>query len=112
MILDSYSEGKPLKQGTIAGRQADLAVAYDNAWSVLLPAAITGTYAVVEQNPATGLMSGLALTRVQRDEILRHLRTTFGTEIARGMQAGQRPLTAAAGALYQVIGDPKRQPRP
>jgi hypothetical protein len=62
-ILDSASEGKPLKQGSVAERQAELAVAYDEAWKLLIPSVIAGTYAIVEKNPSTGLMSGLALTR-------------------------------------------------
>jgi hypothetical protein len=110
-ILDSVGEGKPLKQGSVAERQAELAVAYDEAWKLLIPSVIAGTYAVVEEHPSTGRMSGLALTRAQRDEIIRKLRATFGEEVTRGLQAGQVPLTAAAAALYQVLGDPKRQLR-
>lgn len=109
-LLDSISEGK-LKPGTVLERQAELAAAYDEAWKLLIPAVIAGTYAVVEENPKTGLMSGLALTRAERDEILRKLRVTFGEDVARGLKAGQLPLTAAAAALYQVVGDPQRQLR-
>lgn len=109
-LLDSISEGK-LKPGTVLERQAELAASYDQAWKLLIPAVIAGTYAVVEENPKTGLMSGLALTRTQRDEILGKLRATFGDDITSGLQAGQLPLTAAAAALYQVVGDPRRQLR-
>jgi len=110
-VLNARSEGKQLKQGTLAERQAELAVAYDETWKMLIPSVTAGTYAVVEQNPKTGLMSGLALTRPQRDEILRKLRTTFGDNVTRGPQAGQSSLTAAAGILYEVIGNQKRQLR-
>lgn len=109
-LLDSISEGK-LKPGTVLERQAELAASYDQVWKLLIPAVIAGTYAVVEENPKTGLMSGLALTRAQRDEILGKLRATFGDDIASGLKAGQLPLTAAAAALYQVVGDPRRQLR-
>lgn len=109
-LLDSISEGK-LKPGTVLERQAELAAAYDEAWKLLIPAVIAGTYAVVEKDQKTGLMSGLALTRAERDEILRNLRVTFGEDVARGLKAGQLPLTAAAAALYQVVGDPQRQLR-
>ena len=109
-LLDLITEGK-LKPGTLLERQAELAVSYDEAWKLLIPAVIAGTYAVVEKNPKTGLMSGLALTPVQRDEILGKLRATFGDDIASGLKAGQLPLTAAAAALYQVVGDPRRQLR-
>lgn len=107
VLLDSISEGK-LKPGTVLERQAELAASYDEAWKLLIPAVIAGTYAVVEEDPKTGLMSRLALTRAQRDEILRKLRATFGEDIARGAKAGQLPLTAAAAVLYQVVGDPQR----
>ena len=110
-VLNSRSEGRQLKQGTLAERQAELAVAYDETWKMLITSATAGTYAVVEENPKTGLMSGLALTRAQRDEILRKLRTTFGDDVTRGLQAGQLPLTASAAVLYQVIGIQKRQLR-
>lgn len=109
-LLDSISEGK-LKPGTVLERQAELAASYDEAWKLLIPAVVAGTYAVVEEDPKTRLMSRLALTRAQRDEILRKLRATFGEEIARGLKAGQLPLAAAAAALYQVVGDRQRQLR-
>jgi len=109
-FLDSIGEGK-LKPGTVLERQAELGASYDEAWKLLIPAVIAGTYAVVEEDPKTGLMSRLALTRGQRDEILRKLRATFGEDITRGLKAGQLPLTAAAAALYQVVGDPKRRLR-
>ena len=109
-LLDSISEGK-LKPGTVLERQAELAASYDDAWKLLIPMVIAGTYAVVEENPKTGLMSGLALTKVQREEILQKLRAAFGDEITHGVKAGQLPLTAAASALYQVVGDPRRQLR-
>ena len=105
------SEGKPIKQGSVAERQADLCIAYDEAWELLVPSDVASTDVVVEENASTGRMSGLALTRAERDEILRKLRATFGDDITRGLQAGQVPLTASAAALYQVIGDPKRQLR-
>ena len=77
----------------------------------MIPAVIAGTYAVVEVEPTTSRMSRLALTRAQRDDILQKLVSTFGNDVTKGMKAGQRPLTAAASALYQVIGDPQRKLR-
>ena len=76
-----------------------------------LPAAIAGTYAVVEHDPTTGRMSGLALTVPQRDEILKKLSATFGDQVTHGVQAGQFSLVAAAAAVYHVIGNQKRTPR-
>lgn len=109
-LLDSIAEGQ-LKPGTALERQAELAASYDEAWKLLIPAVIASTYAVVEVEPTTGLMSRLGLTRAQRDEILLKLTSTFGDDVKRGMRAGQIPLTAAAAALYQVLGDPQRKLR-
>jgi hypothetical protein len=109
-LLDSIGEGK-LKPGTVLERTAELAASYDEAWKLLPAAVIAGTYAAVEVEPATGLMSRLALNRTQRDEILQKLRSTFGDDIKQGLKAGQLPLTAAAAALYQVLGDPQRKLR-
>ena len=109
-LLDSIGEGK-LKPGTVLERQAELVASYDEAWKLLLSAVIAGTYAVVEVEPVTGRMSRLALTRAQRDDILQKLVSTFGNDVTKGMRAGQRPLTAAASALYQVVGDPQRKLR-
>jgi len=109
-LLDSIAEGK-LKPGTALERQAELAASYDEAWKLLIPAAIASTYAVVELEPTTGLMSRLGLTRVQRDEILHKLTSTFGDDIKSGMKAGQISLIAAAAALYQVLADPQRKLR-
>jgi len=109
-LLDSIGEGT-FRPGTALERQAELGASYDEAWKLLIPAVVLGTYAVVEVEPATGLMSGLALSRAHRDEILQKLHSTFGQEVKKGVQAGQPPLTAAASALYQVLGDPQRKLR-
>jgi hypothetical protein len=108
--LDDIAEGK-LKPGSILERQAELAASYDEAWKLLVPAVIASTYAVVEVDPATGLTSRLALTQIQKDEILNKLHTTFGNDIKDGIREGQFPLTAAAAALYQVLGDTHRKLR-
>lgn len=109
-LLNSLAKGRA-EPGTFLERQAQLGASYDETWKLLIPAVITGTYAVVEEDPATGRMSGLALTASQRDEILRKLRSTFGAEITKGMQAGQISLVGAAAILYQVIGLQPRRPR-
>ena len=109
-LLDSMASGS-VKPGTALERQAELAASYDDAWKRLIPAVIASTYAVVEVEPKTGLMSRLALTRAQRSEILIKLTSAFGEEVKRGMRAGQIPLTAAAAILYQVLADPQRKPR-
>ena len=109
-LLDSIADGK-LKPGTALERQADLAASYDEAWKLLIPAVIASTYAVVEVEPTTGLMSRLGLTRAQRDEILQKLTSAFGEDVRAGMKAGQIPLITAAAALYQVLGDPQRKLR-
>ena len=109
-LLDANAEGK-LKPGTLLERQAELAASYDEAWKDLIPAVIASTYAVVEVEPSTGLMSRLGLTRVQRDEILQTLTSAFGNDVRGGMKAGQTSLTAAAAALYQVLADPQRKLR-
>ena len=109
-LLDSVDE-KSLKLGTFIDKQAQRGTDYDKAWKLLLISVTIGTYAIVEADPTTGLMSGLALTPVERDQILAELRSTFGQQVTGGMQAGQSSLVAAASVLYGVIGDPKRQPR-
>lgn len=109
-FLDSIGSQK-VKPGTFLERQAVLGASYDEVWKMLVMAAIAGTYAVVEVEPKTGLMSGLALTRAQRDEILKKLRSTFGDQVTKGMKAGQTSLVAAASVLYQVVGDPERKLR-
>ncbi len=109
-LLNSLAKGKA-EPGTFLEREAQLGASYDETWKLLIPAVITGTYAVVEEDPATGRMSGLALTASQRDEILRKLRGTFGAEITKGMQAGQISLVGAAAILYQVIGLQQQRPR-
>jgi hypothetical protein len=105
-ILDMRDGGR---LGTVTERLAELGAAYDETWKLLIPAGILGTYAIVRESPTTGRMSGLALTRVQRDELLRRLRATFGEAVTNGPKAGQHALTATAAVLYLVVGDPQRQ---
>lgn len=69
-----------------------------------------GVAAVFSQLAALNERS-VAVHRSQRDEILQKLQSTFGDEVKKGMQAGQHALIAAAGALYQIAGDPKRKLR-
>jgi hypothetical protein len=100
-----------VEPGTILEREAELGASYDAVWKLLIPAATAATYSVVEEDPTTGRMSGLALTAKQRDEILQRLRSTFGEEITKGMQEGQISLVAAAAVLYEVIGNQPRKTR-
>ena len=111
-LLDSVAEGKPLKPGTALEREAELAASADDVWkNILIPSVIAGTYAVVEVDQTTGLMSRLALTRAERDQILQRLTSTFGDEVKAGLAVGQIPLMTAAAVLYKVVGDPKRKLR-
>jgi len=109
-ILNS-TDGRGIEQGTVLEKQAELGAAYDETWKLLAPAAAAATYSVVEEDPTTGRMSGLALTAKQRDDILQTLRSTFGEEITRGIKAGQISLVAAAAVLYEVIGNQSRKTR-
>lgn len=99
------------KYGTMLERQAERAASMDEVWKLLPPAAIAATYSVIEEDPTTGRMSGLALTAKQREEILQKLRSTFGEEITKGVKAGQISLVAAAAVLYEVIGNQPRKTR-
>ena len=109
-LLNSIGEGR-VDPGTVLESQAELGASYDEAWKLLIPAATAATYSVVEEDPATGRMSGLALTAKQRNEILQKLRSEFGEEITKGMKAGQISLVAAAAVLYEVIGNQPRKTR-
>jgi len=86
-LLDSVDE-KSLKLGTFIDKQAQRGADYDATWKLLVTAVILGTYAIVEADPTTGLMSGLALTPAERDQILAKLRSTFGQQVTGGIQAG------------------------
>lgn len=108
--LNSLNDGT-FKPGTVMEKSAELMSSYDSTWKMLIPSVIMATYAVIEEDPKTHLMSRLALTSDQRDEIKSKLRSIFGDEIAKGMQVGQPSVTAAAAALYSVVGDPQRQTR-
>ena len=109
-FLDSLGD-RSVKPGTVLEKQAELGAAYDEVWNLLITAVIAGTYAVVEEDPSTGRMSGLALTAAERDVVLQRLISTFGSDVKGGIRAGQGLLLTAASALYQVVGDPKRKPR-
>jgi len=109
-FLDSIGEGR-LKPGTFLEKQAELGASYNKVWKVLIPGVIAGTYAVIEVEPTTGLMSRLVLTPDQRDKILEKLRSTFGEQVTSGIKGGQTSLVAAASALYQVVGNSKYQLR-
>lgn len=109
-ILNS-PDGQGIERGTALEKQAELGAAYDETWKLLIPSALAATYSVVEKDPTTGRMSGLALTAKQRDEILQTLRSTFGEDVTRGMKAGQSSLVAAAAILYEVIGNRSRKVR-
>jgi hypothetical protein len=109
-LLNSMGERR-VEPGTVLEGQAELGASYDEAWKLLIPAAVAATYSVVEKDPTTGRMSRLALTAKQRDDILQQLRSTFGEEIRKGMKAGQISLVAAAAVLYEVIGNQPRKTR-
>jgi hypothetical protein len=103
-LLDSTGKGN-VKAGSVSERQAKLGASSDKALKPLIAEVIAGTYALVEADPTTGRMSRLALTRAQRDKILQKLQSTFGDDVRNGMKAGQPTLTAAAAAIYLVVGD-------
>ena len=107
-LLDSTGEVTP---ATMAERQAEVQSSLEQTWGLLVHAVALSTYTVVAADPTTGRMSRLALTRSQRDEILRVLRSGFGDTVMGGMREDQHYLVAAAAALYQVIADPKRLSR-
>ena len=109
-LLNEAGEGK-LKLGTALEKRAEMGKSYDDTWKLLVPAVIMATYAVVEKDPSTDRLSGLAMTTAQRDTILHKLLSTFGDEIAQGMQAGQPSMVGAGAALYHVIGLQKRRTR-
>ena len=109
-FLNSIGKGN-MEPGTILEERAELGALYDQTWKLLPIAATVGTYAVVEADPATGLMSRLALTAKQRDEILHKLRSTFGEQVTKGVKTGQISLVAAAAVLYEVIGNQSRKTR-
>jgi hypothetical protein len=105
-ILDNGPQ--MFQEGTAKERMAERASAMDDAWKLLLPAAISATYSVVEEDKMTNLMSRLALTRSQQKEIIKRLHSVFGPQVTKGVRAGQHSLLAAGSTLYEVI---VRQPR-
>jgi hypothetical protein len=108
-VADEYTallDGKFSPIGTSANRVAEIGLAYDQTWETLLMSAIAGTYSIVEENAETGKMSKLALTPVQRDEILKNLREIFGADVTKGLRAGENKFANTGGALYQVISNP------
>jgi len=109
--LDEVADGT-FKPGTAAEAAAQLTVKADEAGQLMLTATVAATLAAVELDPATGLMSRLAMTGKQRDEILTKLRATFGGVVTKGLQAGQSRLVGAAATLYGVISDSRRSTRP
>lgn len=109
-LLDAPPTKNP-RMGTLLDRRAERASLIDDAWKLLMPAAISATYSVIAVDPSTGLWSRLSLSTVERDEVLHKLRSTFGTEITKGPKAGQLPLIFAATMLYEVIGNQGRATR-
>jgi hypothetical protein len=99
------------KPGTVMEKHAEMKTSYDSTWMTLVPTVILATYAVVEADAKTHLMSRLALTTDQREELKRKLRSAFGYDVAKGTKDGQSPVIAAAASLYDVIGDSRRQTR-
>ena len=109
-LLDALPSRIP-RVGSMLDKQAEHAASVDNAWKMLVPAAIAATYAVIEQDPATGLMSRLSLSASERDTILHRLRDVLGDGVTRGVQAGQMALVSAGAVLYEVIGNQGRPTR-
>jgi hypothetical protein len=102
---------REIPKGTLIERRAQRAVSADNAWKLIPQAAIAATYSVVEEDKETKLMSRLALTKTQQDEILRRLRALSGDDVTNGIRAGQHSLVAAASVLYEVVGKQGRKTR-
>lgn len=109
--LNEVADGT-FKPGTAAETAAQLTVRSGEAGQMMLTATVAATLAAVELEPATGLMSRLAMTGKQRDEILTKLRSTFGGVVTKGLQAGQSRLVGAAATLYGVLSDSRRSTRP
>lgn len=107
--LDAGPKG--FKYGTALERQAEHAASLDEAWKLLPTAAIAATFSVIEKDSETQLMSRLALTASQRDEILHKLQSMFGEEVSKGIKTGQSSLAAAGAVLYEVIGNQPRKTR-
>ena len=110
-MMDQLAEGT-FKPGTAAETTARLTTAGEDAGSLLITAAVAATFAAIAPDPKTGLMSRLSVTAVERDEILGKLRATFGVSVTKGVQSGQGRLVGAAAAVYKVLSDPQRQPKP
>lgn len=108
--LNEVSAGT-FKPGTAAEISAEITTKGDEAGQMLIQAAIAAGLASVAKDPATGLMSRLAMNASERDQVLAKLRSTFGSEVTKGVQAGQSRLLGCAALIYGVVGDPKRLPQ-
>lgn len=108
--IDAVNAGT-FKPGSAADRTSELIASTEESGQLLVTAAVAAMYAAVEADPSTGLMSRLAMNASQRDQLKERLLATFGPAVAKGLAAGQTRLLGAAVAVYQVLADPKREPR-
>ncbi len=91
--------------GTFVTKQAARIVAADAEWKGLVPAVVLATYMVTKNHSSTGQMVNVALTPVQRAEILQKLRATFGEGITKGAARGQKAVVAAGAVLYEALNN-------
>lgn len=101
-MMNDVNDGT-FQPGTAAETAAKIIASGDSAGQLLITAALATTYAVIELDPATGLMSRLAMTAVERDSLKQRLVATFGQTVVGGLTGGQSRLMAAAAVIYQVL---------
>ena len=94
--------------GSYVERLAELSNQENDIWKSLVDSALLATYTISAEGPQSGLMSRSSLTVAQHQQLLRELRSDFGTSIIKDTEVDQPAYLSAAALLYQVLIDPNR----
>jgi hypothetical protein len=86
------------KTGSLADHMSETAIVIDDLWKTLPMAAIASTYSLVQFGPNGAATGSFAITESQRNQLRSALVDAFGSDIKAGLQKGQLPIVASAGA--------------
>lgn len=111
-INDAASEDD-IGLGDFLEKVADISLKRNESWKLFAQCATAAARWGLLDYPdgPNALPRGLALTRDQRQTLIRRLEKEFGTSIRKGPQAGQSSLEVTAAVLHQFLSDQKWKSR-
>ena len=102
-----YEDWQKYGEGKMMGEQSKLFADQEGLEKELMDVSIAATHLLVSDKPDNkGLMSYLAITKQEREELIKDLEIVFGPSIKDGLKAGMSYLDASGAAYFNLFNQP------